>query len=532
MNHQTIIEQLSNLAPKLKEASCPEDVLVKYATDRNLSAAQLERIGQVYNIAKTLNFMDKAANRGDSFRVLDTEDMLTKFTKFKPAQDDVKAADTSDWNSWFDYPSKAASADEGAVKSASIKEEDGQFTVYSEDGSKRLSKPGTKAQAEKRARQLEYFQAHKKSASVPNLLEIARDSSYSYYGEWTVEDLPPASQREVLKDDMRKESAVKAEVAALDQIMDDSIDTVTKVAQELLELHRISPIPFSVMERDAFYCSDNSDSIKVASDKIAGYFKQKGWELNRHDFSSKPPALAIDRHNVLPLFKSAAESIELYAGAAKYKEHYVKEALGATAPPPKQTAGQSQGQQVSFPAPRQPGNAGGGISQDDINNILLNKLYPKEEAPKEKDIDESKIKNVAKGITETFSPSTYLSPQQKSMVDNLMKPVERSKVNKKQMGVDTAVRDVGRVSTLQRLMLSDPIIGEAEPETIVNLYNTLAKANPEIVEDPNLLRFALREAVQYDAVPLHTYKDLISMGKDKVKSELDQHELTNRRYSI
>lgn len=530
MNHQTIIEQLSNLAPKLKEASCPEDVLVKYATDRNLSAAQLERIGQVYNIAKTLNFMDKAANRGDSFRVLDTEDMLTKFTKFKPTQPDTKSADTSDWNSWFDYPTKAASANEETEKSAVIKEEDGQFTVYSEDGSKRLSKPGTKAQAEKRARQLEYFQAHKKSASVPNLLEIARDSSYSYYGEWTVEDLPPASQREVLKDDMRKESAVKAELAALDQIMDDSIDTVTKVAQELLEMHRISPIPFSVMERDAFYCSDNSDSIKVASDKIADYFKQKGWELNRHDFSSKPPALAIDRHNVLPLFKSAAESIELYAGAAKYKEHYVKEASPATAPPPRLTSGQAQGQQVSFPAPRQSGNTRSGISQDEINNIILNKLYPKEETPKEKDIDEDKVKNTAKGVINTFMPSTYFG-QTQTVADNVSK-LEGGKVNKKQLGVDKAVRDVGRVSTLQRLMLSDPIIGEAEPETIVNLYNTLAKANPEIVEDPNLLRFALREAVQYDAVPLHTYKDLISMGKDKVKSELDQHELTNRRYSI
>jgi hypothetical protein len=67
---------------------------------------------------------------------------------------------------------------------------------------------------------------------------------------------------------------------------------------------------------------------------------------------------------------------------------------------------------------------------------------------------------------------------------------------------------------------------------VVSLYNTLAKANPEIVKDKNLLRFALREALQYDAVPLHTYKDLISMGKDRADTQEKLQKIEDNRYRI
>ena len=131
-----------------------------------------------------------------------------------------------------------------------------------------------------------------------------------------------------------------------------------------------------------------------------------------------------------------------------------------------------------------------------------------------------------------YNPSTYTNQQTQDFISNILKAPEMSKTNKRQKGVDVAVEDVSRVSELQRLLLTDPIIGEADPDTVVSLYNTLAKANPEIVKDKNLLRFALREALQYDAVPLHTYKDLISMGKDRADMQEKMQKLEERKYSI
>lgn len=57
--------------------------MLKFASDKNLSPALLEKLGQVYNTAKTVTYLDKSADagraRGDSFNVLDIPSMLEKF---------------------------------------------------------------------------------------------------------------------------------------------------------------------------------------------------------------------------------------------------------------------------------------------------------------------------------------------------------------------------------------------------------------------------------------------------------------------
>ena len=139
---------------------------------------------------------------------------------------------------------------------------------------------------------------------------------------------------------------------------------------------------------------------------------------------------------------------------------------------------------------------------------------------------------ITKGLVSMYNPSSYLNDQTKNFIGNILKTPEISRTNKRQKEIDVAADDVSRVTELQRLLLTDPIIGEADPDTVVNLYNTLSKANPEIVKDKNLLRFALREALQYDAVPLHTYKDLISMGKDRASMQETMQKLEKEKYSI
>ena len=525
MNHQAIIEQLSFLAPQLKAAEAPESVLVKYASDRNLSPAQLERIGQVYNIAKTLNFMDKSANRGDSFRVLDTQKMMADFTAHKPAPQ-KEAANNTDWNSWFDAPlSKAASATnpndinswiDDSEKAAKIVEEDGKFTVYSEDGSKRLSKPGTKADAVKRLREVEYFKKHKKANTVPNLGAIAHNDNYTAASAEEVASLPKTAAEQI-KEELRKESYARYELEASKQIMDDAAEEARKIASELLELHRINPLPFAAMEHDAYYCSEDTGGVKAATEFVVNFFKSKGWSLDRHDFSKGMPKLARDRHNILPLFNSLQDQLELHKSASVYVEELEKQATTATR------------QTIDFP-------------------VLLEREREKREKQQEEDKKkfEGKLKGIEKTVGEAatsgaellsagkkvLSPETYMNQQTKEVLQNILKTPTLPSVNVKQKKIDTAVEDVSRVSELQRLLLTDPIIGEADPETVVSLYNTLASANPEIVRDRNLLRFALREAIQYDAVPLHTYKDLISMGKDRASTMQTLEEMEDRRYKI
>jgi len=553
MNHQAIIEQLSVLAPKLKTAESPEAVLVKYASDRNLSPAQLERVGQVYNIAKTLNFMDKSANRGDSFRVLDTQKMMSDFTAFKPKQQ-KEATNNTDWNNWFDAPlSKAASSSnpddinswvDATEKSAKIVEEDGKYTVYSEDGDKRLSKPGTKAEAVKRLRQVEYFKKHKKANTMPNLLAVANDSEYASAETAEIASLPKTASEQI-KNELREETAFRFEMETSKQIMDDAAEEARKIASELLEMHRVNPLPFATMEHDAYYCSEDEAGTKVATEFVANFFKSKGWELERHDFSKGMPKLARDRHNILPLFNSLLEQLELHKSAAIYTEELEKKSADTATERRRRTSTEpdidfpnsgssrrrdSGSEDIDFPTEekgRRPsvidlisgsGNGSGNGKGNDKSTSSVNLNDAKE---------------ITKGLVQMYTdPSMYANKQTQDYISNILKTPELSRVNKRQKEVDVAAEDVGRVTELQRLLLTDPIIGEAEPDTVVNLYNTLAKANPEIVKDKNLLRFALREALQYDAVPLHTYKDLISIGKDRADTQAKLQDLEEKRYKI
>lgn len=545
MNHQAIIEQLSVLAPKLKAAESPEAVLVKYASDRNLSPAQLERIGQVYNIAKTLNFMDKSASRGDSFKVLDTQKMMADFTTFKPTAPKA-AKSNAEWDAWFDGPvskSAAATTDytdinswiDNTEKSSKIVEEDGQYVVYSEDGSKRLSKPGTKEQALKRLRQVEYFKSHKKASTIPNLLAIAHNDEYSAAAD-ELSELPKTAAEQI-KVELRQESALRFELETAKQIMDDAADEARKIASELLEMHRLAPLPFAVMEHDAVYCAEDAAPIKEASEFLANFFSSKGWNLERHDFTKGMPKLARDRHNALPLFTSAAEKIELYKSASAYVEHLEKEAMqGTERRTAKQDAGtgefpKEQGterrQRPVAPKQSEP------ISEADLIALLSKgRSDGKGKSGEGGDVGYKDTKDIVGGIASMYNPSSYLNKQTQDYLGNILKAPEPSRINKRQKTIDVAVDDVSRVSELQRLLLSDPIIGEADPDTVVSLYNTLAQANPEIVKDKNLLRFALREALQYDAVPLHTYKDLISMGKDRADMEEKNQKINEKKYSV
>lgn len=549
MNHQAIIEQLSVLAPKLKAAESPEAVLVKYANDRNLSPAQLERIGQVYNIAKTLNFMDKSANRGDSFRVLDTQKMMADFTSHKPAPQ-KEAANNTDWNSWFDAPtSKAASSTnpddinswiDGTEKSAKIVEEDGKYTVYSEDGSKRLSKPGTKEEAVKRLRQVEYFKKHKKANTVPNLGAIAFNDNYTTAEVEAVAALPKTAAEQI-KAELRAESYERFELETAKQIMSDAAEEARKIASELLEMHRVNPLPFATMEHDAYYCSEDTGGIKAATEFVANFFKSKGWNLDRHDFSKGMPKLARDRHNILPLFNSLLDQLELNKSASLYVEDLEKKSAEAAT----ERRRRVQEEEVDFPSPGGRRRDSSGDKEVDfpsrdprrreevltsLNLISGDKGVNENKDESAKNLTEAK--NIAKGLVSMYYPSTYTNQQTQDFINNILKAPEMSKTNKRQKDVDVAVEDVSRVTELQRLLLTDPIIGEADPDTVVSLYNTLAKANPEIVKDKNLLRFALREALQYDAVPLHTYKDLISMGKDRADMQEKMQKLEDRKYSI
>ena len=83
-------------------------------------------------------------------------------------------------------------------------------------------------------------------------------------------------------------------------------------------------------------------------------------------------------------------------------------------------------------------------------------------------------------------------------------------------------RDVVRV-----LFDLDP---EADPELVEELYNTFRSVNPEFVRDPSRLRMALREAIQYEAVPTHTLSELAQIRKTMGESRDREQKAEDKEY--
>jgi hypothetical protein len=113
---------------------------------------------------------------------------------------------------------------------------------------------------------------------------------------------------------------------------------------------------------------------------------------------------------------------------------------------------------------------------------------------------------------------------QKGVSQWLTAPRERDAQRK----VDLGARNVQHGHVLQSLMLTDPVISKADPEQVAEIYETIRRSSEDIASDKNLLRFQLREALQYGGVPPDSYKQMLEIGK--LRGTNDKFERDENRY--
>lgn len=67
---------------------------------------------------------------------------------------------------------------------------------------------------------------------------------------------------------------------------------------------------------------------------------------------------------------------------------------------------------------------------------------------------------------------------------------------------------------LHKLILTDPVIAEADPQEVSEIYNTISEISPRFAQNTRLMATALKEALQYGAVPLNMLKDISEFEKN------------------
>jgi hypothetical protein len=78
MNQRQAVDVVESLLPLMKGKD-PSEVFVKYAAERHLSPAQLERLGQVFNTASTLYSMEKSAT--EIPHLIDVPEMVASYVQ-------------------------------------------------------------------------------------------------------------------------------------------------------------------------------------------------------------------------------------------------------------------------------------------------------------------------------------------------------------------------------------------------------------------------------------------------------------------
>jgi len=449
-----VISYLEDVLPEIKRTRDPEGAMLKFAQERNLAPAMLEKLAQVYNSAKTINFLEKAANRGDSFHVVDADALLKSYTTTHPEK--VAADDFSEW----------------------------------------LDRPQTKAAS------LTYKIADRfpRTAGQPGVLVEASIS---------VEK--PASAQLV----RREEQATQRNIQTYEQVLFDLAEDVYEKSATIAERIRATPdFDFSAFEAGALLLTGNA--VKEAMSQVSSRLTRRHFMHKRASGPGDAVFSTSDRE-LLASVQRLQEAVELQKAAASIAEEFHKPATTALFEPGLET---QRTHETLAP--------GAGTQRA---------RPPRYEQPPEKDVVQERPEGgkgkAAPGLdyaavirNTVMPPSSMISGIRSLALETL--PTR----NIGQELVDQDFADTQSKVVLERLMNTDPILSEADPDVVVSLANSIRDQSPHLARDINAMRFALREAVQYNSLPTHTVKDIAGIEKTKAETESKGREISKDKYQM
>lgn len=432
MTQKQQIQMLNSIMPEIVESKDPETTMLKCAKKNNLSPAQLEKLGHVFNSMKTLVGLEKQANRGDSFSIVDVPEMVSKYTTYDPARvlsDKAEAvhekvdrltkdatADPDGWGACLKYMqmSKAASADNTWCFE---KQTLPSCAEWIKKTATRTCEGGT---------------------TEFNNTEV---------GEEWLEMAPDGVSSDIMHKAASKRLALYT-----------SVNEDLKAAEMTLR---------QVVEDASVAMQEKLASFKL---HIAG--NREDWETSIKDARD----LLSEKS-----FEKAASILENYFDRVKFR-------------------GLEKAANISRGYARR-------LAKDETGLV----------AEMQELLELQDVKDRAADMLEGFTVKSASSKG--SLVSQMLAPTkspldyDNSLQLKYDKSLDSGLRDI----TLQQLMLTDPIIAEADQATVQDLYNTIADLSPTIAKDPVRMAPVLKEALQYDALPMQQIKDLLSIEESAGK---------------
>lgn len=454
MTQHQLINQLQDIMPEIVETKNPRAVMLKAAKKNNLSIAQLEKLGHVYNTCKTLIGLEKQAHRGDSFSIVDVPGMVAEYASYTPGEPTTqKQRDVhSQINAWMNETDSAA-------KSAAL------------EWAECFTPMGKSA-------------ATKKLPSVHSMLQeyFKTDGGFSFHNaeegrQWDEEDLEYVNKPEVLHkaasfaketDGHQADRLYKEACEAFEEVMYNASESARRICSDITNEMRSGDLDW----KDVAYDLHDKFQEKAAAavSVIEDFFKQANYRtehvaLEKRGFTRAIPA---DRYGMYEKVAALLHAMETHEKALEAFVDLAAEQEKAASAIKKNVA--AIGKDI-------------GRASERTVRMGLNSIP-----------DWNRVPGVVTDMVQ--------------VVPGLNDAIKEDKIR------DKAKADVKLTGALQQLILSDPVIQQADQADVEDLYNTISDLAPNIAKDPISVAPVLKEALQYGSLPIQQVKDLLAAEKD------------------
>jgi len=527
MNRPQALQALKNLLPEITRSGDPAGTLIKAAEDRGWSPEQLQHVGQLYNTAKAVTFMDKVGQslRGSQHSILDVPKMVMDFvsTPVKSARPSREAS-----SEWLEDPAPMSKAASGRLS------DDDWF----ED-----------APIEKRAGTLPDFMSDIHRDDV--LVKSARETVPAY----RTSDI---QVRTSLREELRVKEAAAHEAQLLEDYTWDRTEELHSSLAKFAKSHLFDVA--DEIEQD-MTAALGEEKVACVIRALEPFCETTGRQLKRA--SSLLDGFVYDRHSAQEIYEEIWDKASLLETAHRMKSaakivlpgpgvsdaalsgnlteeqlRSIRQAPAVESQPHKSTDSSSgkspsnastkpRGSQTS--TPKDPSKA---------------KTNPKSEKEKTEPKGDSTAETVSKGVNTAAdvaqggvnSIQAMLSASGNAMTShadsvNSVVGALKPEKNEHQKAVDEGARQALEKATILQLMLQDDVIRSADPSKVERLYTALVTEEPALATNPEALGIALREAIQYDGVAMHTMSELGKHRKTRLESERLEDDQERQRYA-
>lgn len=493
--------------PDIISSKDPEGTMLKCAEAHNLSPAQLEKLGQTFNTAKTIVGLEKQANRGDSFKIVDVPSLISKYATYSP---------------------------EKTLSNKSKKVHEKVDSLFDDTDGWGACLTTTKS-----------------ASALPDLSKLVFDQISS----GVVDDTDQEEMQIDISDrsntwQWNKSASTKSLVEGTYEmgLAQDTIDQLLfEIPMEITE--KCASIKYKLTPDDGRWAEAAEDITDILGEKSAAviatveeYFENVHHSYDTYeDFSKRAFTrnLACDRHGIIKLAKEISElqdMLEKVAGQVAIAPVLLQQAQQQGQPQPQGTptpvgSPAAAGQNAAAPSP-----AGAANTSPNSNDDELPK--GKKEEPVE-DYTVLPAADLAALIEAMGDGAKNLKLEQEDILNT--KPVKEldallqyigPKSDSRAKTIDKAVLQAKMDTTLQQLMLTDDVISEADPKEVQAIFKTLADISPSLATDPSKMGPALKEALQYGSVPINILSDVSKLEGQLLKNELDRSNVERNKYSI